>query len=114
MRPDSAGKRRIAHQLVTETDATNASMPERDIVSTSESAMTTAAAPRISTRLASAEDNQRTRCRQSEPILAIARATLAQSNPNVTGSAISIHPAKWFLLTNGPNGLPFISGVQNP
>src|SRR5678815_5635974 len=108
------GKRRIAHQLVTETDATNANIPDRDIVSTSESAMTMAAAPSISTWLASGEDNQRTRFRQLEPTLGIARATFAQSNPKVTGRAISIHPAKWFLFTNGPNGLPFMSGVQKP
>src|SRR6185436_14154206 len=100
----------MAHQLVIDTDAANASIPDRDIVSTSESAITVAAAARRKTRLASADDNQRTRCRQSEFTFGIARATLAQSNPNVRGSAISIQPAKWFLFTNGPNGLPFISG----
>ena len=29
-------------------------------------------------------------------------ATWPHSNPSVTGSPISIQPAKWFLLTKGP------------
>jgi hypothetical protein len=28
--------------------------------------------------------------------------------------AITIQPAKWFRLTNGPKGLPLISGVHTP
>ena len=33
----------------------------------------------------------------------------------VTGSAMSIQTAKWFLLTNGPNGTaPALCGVQKP
>ena len=42
------------------------------------------------------------------------RAAFAHSRPNVSGSAISIQPAKWFLLTNGPKGLPAMIGVQKP
>ena len=97
-----------------EIDAANASIPERDIVSMSDSAMTAAAAARSDTRLASGDDHQRTRYRQSVATRGATRAAFAHRSPNVSGNAISIQPAKWFLLTNGPKGLPAMIGVQKP
>src|SRR6188474_2389413 len=104
----------MAHQLTTATETANARIPDRDIVITSESAITAAATARSSARLASGDDNQMMRRRQSGWTRPMARATVAHSSPNESGRAISIQPAKWFLLTNGPKGLPGIRGAQKP
>src|SRR6185436_525976 len=55
-RPEPAGSRRSANQLVIEIDTASATMPDRDIVRTSDSAMTAAAAAISRTRLASGDD----------------------------------------------------------
>src|SRR5262245_50622124 len=38
----------------------------------------------------------------------------ATSRPSVNGSAITSHPAKWLLFTNGPNGSRPGSSSQKP
>src|SRR5262245_60564198 len=104
----------MAHQLTMAKDTAIARIPDRDIVMTSESDITAAADARSSVWLASADDNQMIRRRQSDWRRLTARVATAHSSPNESGRAISIQPAKWFLLTKGPKGLPPICGVQKP
>ena len=105
---------RTTAKAVSANAADIAAMPERDSVRTSDNAINAAAAVSNSRRFAAGEENQITRARQWGATPRISRARPAHNNPSVSGSPISIQPAKWFRLTNGPNGMPFSSGVQNP
>ena len=65
------------------------------------------AASRIS-RFASGDESHRTRWRHPGLTPRMPARGLRTAAPSDSGNAINIHPAKWFLLTNGPNGLPVV------
>src|SRR6188508_1813679 len=85
-------------------------MPERELVSAIDAAMIRPADAIRRNRPASWVTIQR---RNDWPACNDDDAT-ATEYASTIGAAITIQPAKWLRLMNGPNGLPPCSGTQKP
>src|SRR5207249_1715422 len=92
----------------------NAIIPDRDRLATIETAMTSAATAASSARAPSLDDNASSRLRRSGRADRHSLVSRAAQYPTASGCAISIQPAKLFLLMNGPNGLLTYGSGQKP
>ena len=89
--------------------------PEREPVISRETVISSAAVRYIDMRPPSGSDNQTIALRAPWLNRADACCSSLIARPMATGIAISIHPAKWFLFTYGPNGVVSLnSGSQKP
>jgi hypothetical protein len=79
--------------------------PERERVITKATAMHATATAASCTRPPSGDESHRRRWRRSGRTRRIPTCARPMAYPAASGSPISIQPAKWFLLTNGPNGV---------